>query len=788
MTERRDTTALRAAAALAALAAAIGVPRPEHDAPRLRVVAVDVSASVAQPAAEPDASWFHGLGGEDRAAIVLFGTEAFVAAAPTPARDVRTLRWPSVPADGSSIAAALRSAAALRRSGPEGARLEVVVVTDGRFTDVRADVADALRDLRDGGGAEVRFVLTAAAPAPTCVRRLRAPGRIAAGEPFVLRAEGVAADGARVELSRDGTVVETRAVPTGPFRVGFARVEVAPGDVAWSAHLRGAPSSAVGVPAASVRTVVVRTGAVLVLGSELRPELAAALGGDVAHVDPRGGPDAVARSLSAFDACVVDDVPDALLGGVAAVVDAWVAQGGGAVLGGGESAFAAGGWLGRPVEAWSPLVSRPPDDAGSFLLVAVDGSGSMAEPWPGADPPLSRDAVARAAAADLVRTSGAGVRIALRRFSDRLLPDAAPPRTFDAAADGAALAASIAAFPPPGGATAILPVLDEAIALAAPRPERRRALLLITDGRSAEDVDAIRAALLRLSTSGVRVGVVVPAASRDGGAAPLLVAVRGTGGIVREATGAADLAAELVAAGRALAADEPIAGPGSLEPTPAAAGILAGAVLPACADRRNRTHAADGATVLLVADDGLPFAAVRGRAAGTVGAIAARLADPAWIDGGGTPLLRAMVAAVRRPAQDGFRIERTPDGTLQVGSGSAAAAAARTALLLDGTDVCARVVLESAGGGLLRGVVPAGITPDRAVLLDAAGAEVAAAGLPVDVPQEYLDPPEWDLAALASGARASAVAPAPRLRWPFAALGVVLLAASGVKWRARPSR
>ncbi len=237
---------------------------------------------------------------------------------------------------------------------------------------------------------------------------------------------------------------------------------------------------------------------------------------------------------------VLDDLPERALppdGGerLRAAVEAGLGL---AVLGGPDT-LGPGGFGGRPVEDALP-VRCAPDRPRPLVVLAVDGSGSMESSAAGG-PSLA--AAARDAAADLARRLPSDVLLSLVFFRDAPGEATAPFDLSDPAARKAAVeeASRVRA---PGGGTRFGAAAEGALGAAARAagPGARR-LLLVTDGRPAEEP----AELERIARSLVaaRFSVKVVAVGDDPDLQRLAALTGGpkAGGVVR--AGTADLAAVL---------------------------------------------------------------------------------------------------------------------------------------------------------------------------------------------------------------------------------------------------
>jgi VWA domain-containing protein len=775
----RAPRALLAAAAIAAAAAAFDVAIGARGGAATRVLLHDASASCGAraPGADELDALVEGLGGGDRVAVVAFGSDARIAAEPcAPADLASSLRDAPVDPHGSSLAAALRAAARVAPPQDEARRLEILLVTDGLATDARDAVDDAALALRAAGCSSFRVILRVPGALPDAVATLRGPGVARVGEPISLQAAGVAANAdAVVELSDASRVLESRRVgAAGPFRMAFTRIEETAGAATFSARV----AATVPLPPATARVIVRAPGRALVLTTHGREGAAfAARDGDAVEDLRRIATDARAV-LEAYDAVVVDDAADEDLPPALVADLAWYAsRGGGVVLLGGPHSFGSGGWAGRPVESLSPLTCRPPGDTGTFAYVALDGSGSMGEPWDDARGAATRDAAVRAAARALVDAAGADTSIAIRRFAADLLPTAAEPPVF-ASSMAQAARARIDAMEPPGGATALLPPLREALRMAGTRPERRKAAIVLTDGRTLEPAADLHAALASLDAAGVRVTFVLPgAASLDEQARPLRDAIAGTKAEVRGTATPEALAEAFRAAESRARVEEPVAEDRRLAAAAGAEPIVVG--VPASARRVNRVWAADGARVLVATERGEPVAALRRAGLGTVAALATRAGDAEWLapDPAARRLVAALVGAVARTDSSRVRVERGDDGRVLVRAEvDAGAAPARVEWRAGGATTRA-APLVAAGAGLLAAQVDEDAPALDVVAAD--GTVLATAGLDRPAPPEYRGPRAADLDAVASLACGSGRGP-PRPLLPWLAGAAVVLALASV--------
>ena len=273
----------------------------------------------------------------------------------------------------------------------------------------------------------------------------------------------------------------------------------------------------------------------------------------------------------AASAIVLDNVPaDALSAAVRDRLAHYVRDlGGGLAIAGGDRSFAAGGYVGTPLDALSPLASVPPRPTAHWMLL-TDGSGSMAAPAAAGVGGANAGSRWQAASAALVR----------------LLPALPPDDVVDVGSfaetltwwtvGGSARAARDLPLPPPQvsphGPTNLRPAIESAvsrIALAvsstpggdstppAPPPPPGH-LLLLSDADA--DVGDVPSLVAMLKARNVKLHLLAVDAGR--GLADLQAVSRLTGGqAVRQDDAArwADAAGELLrAAGETYVRPEPL--------------------------------------------------------------------------------------------------------------------------------------------------------------------------------------------------------------------------------------
>ncbi len=396
-------------------------------------------------------------------------------------------------ARGASAVGAALADAAERLPGRD-----VLVVSDGRFTDDAAAGARAVR--ARGGRVHVRLPGRPAADVGLAQARGQ---RSAAGVEIEALVEASAEGVVRVGLWRGATEVAAqslRVVPGGRQRVQLLDPEPPAEGGAYRVQLVAAPGTPDDDPGndALVLGVSAERGTVLWCGPDAPDP------GALGAVGLRVSPGLDLEAAAAAEAVVLADLPYEAIG--PAGVDGLrllVAGGARLLVLGGPRAYAAGGYAGTPLEDLLPLhVPAPEGDA--VWVVALDASGSTR------GPPL---AALVAALAELLPALRPGERLAVLPFAARAASAPLGPG-FVAAGDAEAEAALLRALAGlvAAGPTDLAAGVAGALDLLATQPGRgARSLLLVTDGDpdEAPDREALRALLPRLSALDVRFGALV---------------------------------------------------------------------------------------------------------------------------------------------------------------------------------------------------------------------------------------------------------------------------------------
>ncbi len=329
----------------------------------------------------------------DRLAVVAFGREAAVELAPESGRFGGFTT--ELDRDGSNLAAALDTAANLV---PPGAPGRLLVLSDGRATGGNPAAAAARAAGRDLP-IDVRLAERPAA-GDLAIDRVQAPGRVLAGESYMLTAwvRSPVPQTVQYELWRGDVRVAAgaRDLGSGTSRLTFRDRAGAGGVAPYRLTVTGAGNDPVPENNAARLLVGVR-GPKPVLLATRAVETGS---GRSAFADllRRGGLEVEARpprhcrwglaDLAKWTAVLVENVPAGDIGTAGmANLAAWVREtGGGLMLTGGQSAYGPGGYFRSPLEPVMPVsmeLRREHRKVPLAIVVALDRSGSMAMSVPG---------------------------------------------------------------------------------------------------------------------------------------------------------------------------------------------------------------------------------------------------------------------------------------------------------------------------------------------------------------------------------------------------------------------
>lgn len=622
---------------LALLALALRDPSLPGAGPRKRVYLIDVSASARKAtgadALTPDDALrlathdLASLESGDLVALIAFAAKPAVLVPLTPVSSVKfPARIEGVDPSSTDLPAALDMAKAIADGG------EIVLFSDGRSTAGRVPVERIRMPVHS-------FPLGPLGGVDASIRVLDAPASAPPGFSVRIRITLETTGPWKGELVAGG---ERRSVEfTGPGRQDVVFSRDMPGDgrgLELTLKLAGAFSdlcpendeAVVNVWAESQvpRVLVVRpTNPGSVAGYFSPPDWISSWAPDLASADQADV--VILHDLRA------DAVSRADLDRLAGLVRD---QGVGLIMLGGSSSFALGGWNGSPVEDLLPFWAFP--DERTAVVLVLDRSGSMNEPAPGRTQPRIKEA------------SGA-LKLTLQSMHDDdevaliTFADAAELRSPLVPGRQRGLAAAALQNITAGGAT----VLSEALTLAGSTVKSskagRRHVVVVTDGRSVDEENAIRSAALALKEDGIGLTMVRIGESTT----PALEVLRNAG--AREIDGS-DFGLLEQTVGEALARSRELVGPasGDVSFTGPLEGLKAPPILV------NRLSLKPGSEILARGGQA-PIVAIRSAGRGRVAASA--VWDPGgWPDA--APLVRRLAAAVlshgtRLPADISLRFE-----------------------------------------------------------------------------------------------------------------------------------
>jgi Mg-chelatase subunit ChlD/uncharacterized membrane protein len=323
--------------------------------------------------------------GDDRAAVVVVGGEARVAAAMADDTGATALDAPAaVDASSTDLALGVRLARSLL---PDDARPRIVVVSDGRAT--TGDLATEADGLAEAGIDLDVHVVEPAHAGDVAVTGVDVPDGVREGEEFEIHATVVAADPgpATVTLRRDGAAVATREVElvVGENDVAFRDEATAPGvsryevevdavaDTVAQNDVRHAAVAVEGTPHVLLVEGVDGNGAALAAALEARSIDTEVVG--MATIPPRD-------ELATASSIVLVDVDErSLATEQLEAIDAAVRTlGRGLVVIGGDQSYALGGYRSSPLEDLLPVISEIDDPERRepvSEVLAIDVSESM---------------------------------------------------------------------------------------------------------------------------------------------------------------------------------------------------------------------------------------------------------------------------------------------------------------------------------------------------------------------------------------------------------------------------
>lgn len=316
---------------------------------------------------------------DSQIAIVSFGREARIEQPPSTSKfsDFQL----QAGQDGSNLHAGLTTALSLIPRGTPG---RIVVLSDGRWTGTDPRAA-ALQAASRGIGVDYR-VLERSAAADIAIDRVDAPGTVAPGESFLVRAwvQSPVATNATIELRRGDVVIAsgTRALESGANRIDFR--DRAPRNGTLNYTVRVAATKTDPMPENNRARFLVGVDApkrlLVVSGAPTR--FASLLASSGLDVDAPTRPEFTLESLSNYSGVVLENISAELLGGSAmSNLAQWVSNaGGGLMVTGGTSSYASGGYFRSALDPVMPVsmeLRREHRKLNMSIVIAMDRSGSM---------------------------------------------------------------------------------------------------------------------------------------------------------------------------------------------------------------------------------------------------------------------------------------------------------------------------------------------------------------------------------------------------------------------------
>lgn len=478
-------------------------------------VLIDRSASVGTDAhlqAEELLQALHAvLGPHDRIATYAFGRESFAERPLGPAAAASAAsRTAPDPTATNLEAALLRAVDAL----DPGANSRILIVSDGIET--VGDAASLLPLLQEIGVPVDVFPVGASVETEVAIEHVLAPSRVAAGEPYAVRAvvSATAPTPASVALYREGELISQQSLHLEAGRnvitfAGLIETEETTGSVRFELHVRAEhdvfPENNVGYAVLESQG----SAAILVITEEveaahaLRALLAdQRLQVEIAPVDAAPGDP---RQLAPYQAVILHNLPAYQLSRrqMDALVHYVEQIGGGLLVVGGERSFGLGGYQNTPLETILPVSMDAPQNVimpTLALVLVLDRSGSMAETQ-GAFSKLDLAKEASLGVLDVAQDHDLLGVIAFDSAPRWVVPLQPVENRF-------AFAGPIASISPEGG-TNMGPALEEAHHALAAVDASVKHVLVLTDGISAPaDFEGIALAMRAdgITTSTVGIG------------------------------------------------------------------------------------------------------------------------------------------------------------------------------------------------------------------------------------------------------------------------------------------
>lgn len=466
----------------------------------------------------------------DRAAIVVFGGEAWVDRPLSPLPELRAIAT-TPRTEATDIEEALRLALALI---PQGAPGRVVLLTDGLETLGRA--AWGLQEAR-ARGIEVQLVQSGdGSPGPEVwLSEVRTPARVYPGDrvPVSVRVRGNTAQPVRLVWSSGGQLGQTElALTSEESTLVFPVLAAEPGFMAVRVCVEAEFDTFLQNNCTDGWVLVEGAPRVLVLGSpEERAALAQALAsaGLLVETALPGDLPLTARGLADYAGIVLVNTPARAFSVQSlTALHAFVRDmGGGLVAVGGPESYGVGGWLGTPLETVLPVEMRLQDPQRFpplAMIVIIDKSGSMGATEGG----VTKIRLAAEAAIRVAETLNDSDILAVVAYDDRPADTLGPVML----TERDSLIAQLRRLQVGGGGIYVRESMNYAIGLFAQmtvQPGMQRHILMLADGSDAERQEGVLELTRRLveeqriTTSVVAIG--------DGSDVPFLsrMAEAGTG-------------------------------------------------------------------------------------------------------------------------------------------------------------------------------------------------------------------------------------------------------------------
>ena len=441
----------------------------------------------------------------DMAAVVVFGEEALVEAAPGPAN--RIDRLDSTPRRTfTDISRAIRLAVGLF---PEGTERRIVL-----FTDANENLGNAAGDARMAAAAEIPIdvvPLRADTGDEVLVESVQVPERLEEKRPFEVRigVRSTYAGPAVLRMFRNRAFIgqTTVELEEGKNIFAFPQENVDPGFHTYEAMIDTTRDAIRDNNQAGAFTLVYGRPRILLVGADEDTRfLREALELEELPVDTATVPPADIAAAERYDAVMLCNVgAETVTDDEMRVLRAWCGDlGGGLAMTGGGNSFGPGGWRQTPVEEALPLsmdIRNKKNFPSLGLMILVDKSGSMSGTLPGSGKQKVELAAEAAVAAVEVLTERD--HIGVIGFDSAAKWDC----PFQQATDKRAIAATIRSLRA-GGGTDAMPAFNHAIDTFRAATLQLKHIILISDGMvSPGDFDRVTRDLRQMGVTVTTVGV-----------------------------------------------------------------------------------------------------------------------------------------------------------------------------------------------------------------------------------------------------------------------------------------